>query len=847
MYRFLLFIFPLFLLANCRKSEIQVTYGVTEQLARGRKTCISEIAYDLSFRIPAKLNEKVTGSSTITFYLKDTSQNLQLDFKGDTTATYTTICNEKTSKLQIIKGHLVIDKALLKPNQNKISLNFISPDWSLNRNPEFLYTLFVPDRASTAFPCFDQPDLKAKFTLQLEIPLQWKAVANGSAIHEEKTDSVKRISFNPTKPLPTYLFAFVTGIFDTVSQIRNGRRYVLYHREKEAGTLQNNVDSIFKLAVHSIDYIEQYTNIKYPFEKYDLVAVPSFQYNGMEHPGVTLYRASSLFIDAKTTRQQKLKRANLIAHETAHMWFGDMVTMPWFDEVWLKEVFANFIADKVVAPMYPEFNFDLLFQTAHYDAAYSVDRTAGANAISQKLSNMKNAGSLYGSIIYHKAPIVMKMLEQKIGEETLRNGLQKYLHQNSYGNAGWQELIDILNPLKSNELSKWSDSWVKEAGRPEIKGTVVGNDLIVEQNDPCGKGRIWPMVLEVAWSENGVIHTSKVDLNGKKSAVKKFTAKENLDWIYLNAKGGVYGFVEIDAVSMKYFLKNQSRLKDDLLRAALLTDLTENLYEKKLTSDDYLEMLIISIPKEKNPVIYERMLSCLESCYLYNTTDEQRVTVRNGMESMLWEEYRAWSGQKPAIMNSLIKLGNTQESLLKLQDLLAGKYTKADLPLSSDQQNELSFQLALKIQGKAKEILDNQEKRITNPDKKAWFQFVRQSLQPGKRERDYFFNQLLEAKNREHEPWVDQAMAFLNHPFRQQESLGYIRPALNELVEIQKTGDIFFPKSWLDNLLKGHSSSEAGLIVNQFLTDHPDYPENLKEKILQSADHLLRNKMVLLK
>jgi aminopeptidase N len=171
---------------------------------------------------------------------------------------------------------------------------------------------------------------------------------------------------------------------------------------------------------------------------------------------------------------------------------------------------------------------------------------------------------------------------------------------------------------------------------------------------------------------------------------------------------------------------------------------------------------------------------------------------------------------------------------------MEGKYGKHSLVLSPDQLNELAFQLALKIPEKATEILDKREEQITNPDKKVWFRFVRQSLHPAKAERDRFFTMLLDAKNREHEPWVDQAMAFLNHTFRQRENLEYIRPALDKLVEIQQTGDIFFPKSWLDNLLKGHSSPEAGLIVKQFLTDHPDYPENLRLKILQSADHLLR-------
>ncbi len=840
MIRFPLYLFLATLMVNCHSSEVPVTAGVTEQLARARKAGISEIAYDLSFRIPAKGNEKVTGSSTITFLLKDASQNLQLDFKGDTTATYPINCNGKITDLQIVKGHLVIDKSFLKPEENKISLNFVSPDWSLNRNPDFLYTLFVPDRASTAFPCFDQPDLKAQFSLQLEIPVGWKGVANAPVISQQTNDSVKRIRFIPTKPLPTYLFAFTAGLFDTISQTHNGRRCVLYHREKEVETLRNNVDSIFRLLFRSLEQIEQYTAIQYPFEKYDLVAVPSFQYNGMEHPGVTLYRASSLFVDAKTTSQQLLKRANLVAHETAHMWFGDMVTMPWFDEVWLKEVFANFIADKVVAPMYPEFNFELLFQSAHYDAAYSVDRTAGANPITQKLANMKDAGSLYGQIIYHKAPVVMKMLEQKIGEETLRNGLRKYLNQNSYGNAGWQQLIDILNPLKTGDLPAWSNSWVKEAGRPELKGTVNGKTLIIEQKDPLGKGRIWPVELEIAWSENRVIHHKKVILNTDKSTLQNFFTGDERNWLYLNAKGNVYGFVEIDAVSINYFLKNLSGLEDDLLRASLLSDLTENLYEKRLGSDDYLKMLIRSIPLEPNLVVYERMLSALESCFLYKTSDGQRAAICTSLESMLWEEFRIRHEQKPAIINTIIKLAITNESLLKLQDLLAGKNSKVDFSLSPEQQNELALQLALKMPQKAIEIMDKQEKRMTNPDKKAWFQFVRQSLQPGKQDRDHFFNQLLEAKNREHEPWVDQAMAFLNHPLRQNESVEYIRPALDKLEEIQQTGDIFFPKSWLDNLLKGHSTPEAGSVVKKFLKDHPAYPGNLREKILQSADHLIR-------
>jgi aminopeptidase N len=234
------------------------------------------------------------------------------------------------------------------------------------------------------------------------------------------------------------------------------------------------------------------------------------------------------------------------------------------------------------------------------------------------------------------------------------------------------------------------------------------------------------------------------------------------------------------------------------------------------------------------------MLSYLESCYLYKTTPEQQKDIQEKMEVMLWKEYSARKSQQTAIINSIMRLSRSGNSLSRLESCLNNPSLHPDIKLSADQQNELAFQLALKLPKKANEILDNQEKRITNPDKKVQFQFVRKSLNPAKAERDSFFQTLLQEENREHEPWVDQAMAFLNHSIRGKESLEYIRPALDELQEIQRTGDIFFPKSWLDNLLKGHNSKEAAAIVKQFLADHPNYPEDLKMKIMQSADHLMR-------
>jgi len=363
---------------------------------------------------------------------------------------------------------------------------------------------------------------------------------------------------------------------------------------------------------------------------------------------------------------------------------------------------------------------------------------------------------------------------------------------------------------------------------------------VIEQHDPYAKNRIWPQELDLAFSINGKVNHQEIAINTAKTELGNVFSGKKPDWIYLNAKGNVYGFVELDSISIHYFLNHFSSLTDDLLRASVLTDLTENLYEEKLSTDDYLNLLINQLPLETNSVIFERMLSDLESCFIYQAKPKQQIVIQEKMEVMLWKEYGKRKNQQTAIINSIMRISRTESSLARLEACLDNPTLHPDIKLSIDQQNELAFQLALKLPEKATEILDNQEKIIANPDKKAQFQFVRKSLNPDQVERDLFFQTLLQEENREHEPWVDQAMAFLNHPIREKESMEYIRPALEELLEIKRTGDIFFPKSWLDNLLKGHNSEEASVIIRQFLADHPDYPEDLKMKFLQSADHLLR-------
>ncbi len=497
--------------------------GVPLSLAEDRARRVSGLSYELHFSIPPDAATPIRGRAVLRFTLSDATRALALDFvpasPGKARA------NGRDITLAAVPEHLVVAAADLREGANEVAIDFTAGDAALNRNPEFMHTLFVPARARLAFPCFDQPDLKGAFTLSLGIPRGWEALANGEELSRGTDGESARIQFRTTKPLPTYLFAFAAGRFQIETAERNGRRFRMFHRETDAGKVARNRDAVFDLHAASVTWLERYTAIDYPFGKFDFLLLPAFQFGGMEHPGAIFYNAPGLLLDPSATQNQKLGRASVIAHETAHMWFGDLVTMRWFNDVWMKEVFANFMAAKIVNPSFPEVNHDLRFLLAHYPGAYDVDRTPGTNAIRQPLTNLNEAGSLYGAIIYQKAPIVMRQLEMIVGEEGLRGGLQDYLRSHAFGNATWPDLIRILDARTPEDLESWSRAWVEEAGRPEITtdlsmaGGTIGRLTLVQRDPAPRRGLLWTERLEVALGYDSGIRKIPVRLSAARTNV----------------------------------------------------------------------------------------------------------------------------------------------------------------------------------------------------------------------------------------------------------------------------------------------------------------------------------------
>lgn len=853
------FVLIVTILSSCSRVDIEeyTAEGVSKLLATYRYETLGDVRYGLTFRIDTGKNTPVEGIAVIEFLRTAGREPLVLDFKVPGDYLKTVAVNGKPTEAGLVNGHIVIDRELLSRRYNRVEVSFRAGDLSLNRNGEYLYTLFVPDRASTAFPCFDQPDIKGRFTLTLDIPSSYRAMSNNPVVSADTTEGRVTLRFSETKPISTYLFAFAAGKFELVEKEIDGVKMEMLHRETRPDYVENNAEEIFRLHCSALKWLEDYIQIPYPFDKFGFVLLPPFQYSGMEHPGSIFYRASSLMLEASPTLNEQLSRASLIAHETSHIWFGDLVTMKWFDDVWLKEVFAGYMSDKIAGPDFPDINHDLRFLLTRYPDAYEVDRTRGTNPIIQELGNMKDAGSLYGGIIYNKAPIVMRQLEQLAGEENLKRGLQVYLNKYTWGNARWDDLVAILEETSQKPLGEWSRMWVREAGMPIIKPVIAEDDgyrISLSEDDPAGILRHWPQTLKT------MVITATDTVTAELAPAERdsyITTADKPLCVIPDISGRAYGTFLFDSISAAYLVNNLPTFEEPLLKGILWINMYENVISKTVSPADFCETAMRDLQVITDLQLRNYLAERFTSVWWNHMTAGERSARAAEAEAMLkgrmlsaetLSEKRSWFGTLENVtvsrrgmdyLAALWKRGELPGAALR-GTVQPGGRLSGPVRLSEDELCTLALTLALKGLPGAQGIIAEQRERIAGKERLERFDFVIPAVSADATVRDTFFENLSDPANREREPWVLEALEYLHHPSVAERSEKYILPSLEMLEEIKATGDIFFPGSWISTTLEGHRTPEARETVEKFLDEHPDYPADLRLKILQAADHLFR-------
>ena len=751
-------------------AQTAVTDGVSHELALVRKAQVSEVTYSLSFEIPSQKDIPVTGDVAITFDWKGGPEDLQIDFQGDITGPV--VVNGQTVPTLHQAEHILIPARSLKAEApNRVNLSFRSEDKALNRNNDYLYTLFVPDHARSVFPCFDQPDIKARYSLSLTLPEGWTAISNAPLV---SVDGLTQ-QFGLSDLLPTYLFSFSAGRFSTQTVERDGWQLTALYRETDPMKVAQ-LATVFDQVALSLRWLEQYTGIPQPFQKYGIVILPGYQFGGMEHPGCIQLRDQTIFLGEHPTPDEEMNRLHLIAHETSHLWFGDLVTMRWFDDVWTKEVFANFMADKIAREQFPDINHDINFLKTHYPTALAIDRTRGTHPIQQPLDNLKNAGLLYGNIIYDKAPIMMRQLEEQMGEEPFRKGLQQYLSTYAFDNATWDDLIAILdhqNPQAG--ISAFDQRWVKHQGMPEVSVDINHGDFA-------------PFL---------------------------------------------YGLYRLSAADLQWLLPNWFQLPATHRFAAMMY-LYESFLRRDIDTRTAFQSLAEGVRQQDNLLVRSTCIDYLLSILSYATPDQ-----REGFEQTLWSlgQQYAEAAQRKQVLQGIARRAVTPDVVEQIYRLWNDG---SDPAFNERDYMRMAYHLAIVKPEQWQAIIDTQRQRLTNDDLLREFDFVSRGCNPDEDVQQALFNALLQRENRAIEPYAAELLALLNDPLREPFSNRYITPGLEVVEEVQRTGDIFFPLLWCQSLLGSHRSAEAAQLVHQFLSQHPDYPVALRNKILQAAYPILR-------
>jgi aminopeptidase N len=530
------------------------------------------------------------------------------------------------------------------------------------------------------------------------------------------------------------------------------------------------------------------------------------------------------------------------------MWFGDLVTMRWFNDVWMKEVFANFMAAKIVNPSFPEVNHELRFLLSNYPSAYEVDRTPGANPIRQPLDNLNEAGSLYGAIIYQKAPIVMRHLESLMGEEAFRDGLREYLKAHAFGNATWTDLIEVLDKRTPEDLRAWSRVWVEEPGRPTIATELaIANGRITRlgfrQSDPRKRGFVWPQQLRVTLGYKDHVEQVSVPLSGGYAEAKDAAGKPMPLYILPNGAGWAYGSFTLDSASLKYLSTALPEIADPLTRGAAWVTLWEGMLDRTVPAPVLIDLAMTALPRESDEQLTARTLGYLRGAWWRFLRPAERDARLAKLEALLVNGLNTakTTSQKSAWFSAIRDVAMSTDRLAWLQRVWEQKENVPGLPLAEADYAALAQDLALREVPGWNDILRSQLEGIKNPDRKERFAFVMPSLDADPAVREKWFLALKDVSNRRREPWVLEGLGNLHHPLRAASSAKYVTPSLQLLQEIQKTGDIFFPTRWMNSTLSGHNSRAVAKTVQAFLDSlPPGYPPRLRNIILQAADDLFR-------
>ncbi|WP_026850543.1 M1 family metallopeptidase [Gemmatimonas phototrophica] len=835
--------------------------GVSAELAARRRSQVSAVRYDLALTVGTA--DTASGAVTLSF-LRRGAGDVILDFRG--TAVLGGAVNGRPwagAASAWNRHHITVPSGLLRAGRNTVTVEFLTPVASAGAaiirttdptdSATYLYTLLVPSDANLLFPSFDQPDLKARLQLTLTTPRGWRALANGALIGVDSAGDRRTHRFANTKPLSTYLMAFAAGPWQVHTRrdviVPRGAPvpmslYVRASRAKEAES-----DTLLAMNARALRWLGEYFGVAYGFDKYDALLAPAFPFGGMEHPGAVFYNEESFIYRERPTTSQLLGRQATTFHEVAHQWFGDYVTMRWFDDLWLKEGFATFMAARMQASLEPSSNAWKTFYLRNKPTAYGTDATSGTTPVWQSLANLDQAKSNYGPIVYNKAPSLLKQLEYLVGARAFQRGVQRFLREHAYGNATWQELLASIGVASGRDLTAWGKQWMLRPGMPIVEqqldvrdGRIVQLRLVQRPAQPALSGAgAWPLKMQVRLHyPNRPPVQIPVELRGDTTIVRDAVGREAPAFVYANEGDYGYAIVLPDTMSVNWLEQQIASVDDDFLRAMLWGSLWDLVREARLAPGRFVRMALQSLPTERDEQLAGTLVGRLTTAVSRYSPAPVREEILPEVEALLLrgagDATRPY-GTRKAHLDAYIGLAQRPAALAQLRGWL-----RADSALGLAVRAPTRWSLVTRLVARGASDSDSliaaesQRDATTEGQRQA---FVATAAKPDSATKAHLFSRWFRdaALNEE---WVTSSLRSFHDPEQQRLSRPYLTAALDTLPWIQANRRIFFLGSWLGATLSGQTDRAALETVDAWLAGHATLAPDLRQKVLQARDDLER-------
>ncbi|MGS0680922.1 aminopeptidase N [Shewanella sp. 125m-7] len=603
---------------------------ISQEVAAQRSANISDVHYDLDFSLTDQ--QSFSAISKVSFELDNTKQPLSLDLNQANIRSF--IINGTKVYPNYNNSYISLNPRLLNSGSNTIEVAF-TRDYSNNGEglhrfvdpidgKVYLYSHFEPAAAQQMFAVFDQPDLKASFSLTVTAPKEWTVISAMRETSISELGEQRRWIFPKSPKLSPYNFSMHAGPYHEWQD--NSGKYPLRLFARQSVAKQVDEKDWFTYTQQGLSFFDDYFGIPYPFKKYDQVLVPDFIYGAMENAAAITFSESRFLTHADMTSAQRQRLASVIMHEMAHQWFGNLVTMKWWNGLWLNESFASFMGTLATSKT-TEFAAWRSFYANNKQSAYHLDSSASTHPIEVPVASSQNAFDNIDAITYSKGASTLKQLNYLLGEKIFQKGVQNYLTQYSYQNAELKDFIKSLEQASRRDLKQWSQDWLYRAGVNTI-----------EAEFSCSNGRISAFTLkQSASSEHSTLREQKVlvglftqgrnqlhhnisipvSYSGKTTRVKQLVGLHCPDLVYPNYQDWGFVKVNLDPLSFKTTQTNLARVSDPLLRSMLWQSLWDGVENGTLPLNSYIGTVLINLPGERDLIILNQVLASLSDTRVY--------------------------------------------------------------------------------------------------------------------------------------------------------------------------------------------------------------------------------------